>query len=174
MGAGAALAAGGLAAPARADAMRASGARTLAVEHAWTGERTRITYFADGRYIAGAMSELDRLMRDHVSNEVAQMDQSLYDLLFDLHARMSTSEPYLLISGYRSPATNAMLARRSRGVARNSLHVRGWAADVRLPGRDLRGLAHTAIWLQRGGVGMYARRSNFLHVDIGPVRRWNV
>ncbi len=160
--------------PAAARANRSSGARTLAFEHAWTGERTRITYFADGRYIMDALALLDRLMRDHITNEVAQIDQTLYDLLFDLHGVMNAHEPYLLVSGYRSPATNAMLARRNRGVAHNSYHVIGCAADVRLPGRDLRRLAHAAIGMQRGGVGMYRRRSNFIHVDTGPIRRWNV
>jgi uncharacterized protein YcbK (DUF882 family) len=148
--------------------------RSLAFEHAWTGEKLKVTYYENGRYVEDALEALDRLMRDHRDNTVHEMDPRLYDILFDLHRLMGSSKPFQLISGYRSPATNSMLAAKSRAVARNSFHLRGWAADVRLPGRDLRQLALGAISLKRGGVGMYSRRSNFIHVDSGPVRRWNI
>ncbi len=148
--------------------------RWLAMENAWTGEKLRLTYFANGKYYEQSLAALDRFMRDHANDDVASMDVKLYDVLFDLHSRMESSQPFLLISGYRSPETNAKLAARNRGVARNSYHLRGWAADVRLPGRDLRQLARAAITLQRGGVGMYSRRSNFIHVDTGPIRKWNI
>jgi uncharacterized protein YcbK (DUF882 family) len=148
--------------------------RTLAFEHTWTGEKVKITYYENGRYIDDAMQALDKFMRDTRNNVVHEMDPRLYDLLFDLHRVMDSSKPFQLISGYRSPATNSMLAARSRAVARNSFHLRGWAADVRLAGRDLRQLAMGALSLRRGGVGMYSRKSNFIHVDTGPVRRWNI
>jgi uncharacterized protein YcbK (DUF882 family) len=148
--------------------------RTLAFEHTWTGEKVKITYYENGRYIDDAMQALDRFMRDTRNDVVHEMDPRLYDLLFDLHRIMDSSNPFQLISGYRSPETNSMLAARSRSVARNSFHLRGWAADVRLAGRDLRQLAMGALSLRRGGVGMYSRRSNFIHVDTGPVRRWNI
>ena len=153
---------------------RRDGARSLAFESAWTGEKLKITYYENGRYVEGALHALDRLMRDARDNTVVEMDPRLYDLLFDLSRLMDSANPFTLISGYRSPATNSMLAARSRAVAKNSFHLRGWAADVRLQGRDLRQLALGAISLHRGGVGMYSRKSNFIHVDTGPVRRWNI
>jgi uncharacterized protein YcbK (DUF882 family) len=153
---------------------RRDGSRWLAFESAWTGEKLKLTYYENGRYVEGALHALDRLMRDSRDNTVVQMDPRLYDLLFDLSRLMDSANPFTLISGYRSPATNAMLAARSRAVAKNSFHLRGWAADVRLQGRDLRQLALGAISLHRGGVGMYSRKSNFIHVDTGPVRRWNI
>jgi uncharacterized protein YcbK (DUF882 family) len=175
IGAGAAGAAivtagtGWAAAPRRRD-----GARMLAFEHAWTGEKLKATYYENGRYNEDALTALDRLMRDHVDGTVVEMDPRLYDLLFDIHRLMEGARPFTLISGYRSPQTNGRLAARSRAVARNSFHLRGWAADIRLQGRDLRELALGAIALKRGGVGMYSRKSNFIHVDTGPVRRWNI
>lgn len=153
---------------------RRDGARWLAFESAWTGEKLKVTYYENGRYVEGALQALDRLMRDARNNMAVEMDPRLYDLLFDLNRLMDSANPFTLISGYRSPATNAMLAARSRAVAKNSYHLRGWAADVRLQGRDLRQLALGAISLHRGGVGMYSRKSNFIHVDTGPVRRWNI
>lgn len=153
---------------------RRDGARWLAFESAWTGEKLKVTYYENGRYVEGALQALDRLMRDARNNMAVEMDPRLYDLLFDLHRLMESANPFTLISGYRSPATNAMLAARSRAVAKNSFHLRGWAADVRLQGRDLRQLALGALSLHRGGVGMYSRKSNFIHVDTGPVRRWNI
>lgn len=153
---------------------RRDGARWLAFESAWTGEKLKLTYYENGRYVEDALHALDRLMRDARDNTVVQMDPRLYDLLFDLNRLMDSANPFTLISGYRSPSTNAMLAARSRAVAKNSFHLRGWAADVRLQGRDLRQLALGAISLHRGGVGMYSRKSNFIHVDTGPVRRWNI
>lgn len=161
-------------AAAAASPRRKDGARSLAFESAWTGEKLKITYYENGRYVEGALQALDRLMRDTRNNAVVKMDPRLYDLLFDLNRLMDSANPFTLISGYRSPATNAMLAARSRAVAKNSFHLRGWAADVRLQGRDLRQLALGAISLHRGGVGMYSRKSNFIHVDTGPVRRWNI
>ncbi len=175
IGAGAAGAAIMTAGTAAATAPRQrDGARALAFESAWTGEKLNITYYENGRYVEDAMHALDRLMRDPRDNTVVQMDPRLYDLLFDLHRLMDSANSFTLISGYRSPATNAMLAARSRAVAKNSYHLRGWAADVRLQGRDLRQLAMGALSLHRGGVGMYSRKSNFIHVDTGPVRRWNI
>jgi uncharacterized protein YcbK (DUF882 family) len=174
IGAGAAGAAIMTAQAAGAAALRRTGARSLAIDNTWTGEKVRLTYYENGRYVEDAMHALDRMMRDHLSNSVVEMDPRLYDLLADLHALMDSGTPFQLISGYRSPATNTMLANKSRAVARNSYHLRGWAADVRLPGRDLRQLAYAAISLKRGGVGMYSRRSNFIHVDSGPIRKWNI
>src|SRR5215470_17050713 len=132
IGAGAASAAI-IAGPGWAAGPRAGdGARTLSFDNAWTGEKLKVTYYESGRYNEGALHALDKMMRDHRDNTVVEMDPRLYDLLFDLHRLMDSPQPFTLISGYRSPETNAMLAAKSRAVAKNSFHLRGWAADVRL------------------------------------------
>lgn len=148
-----------------------NGARGLAFKNLHNGESIKLDYFANGEYVPEALKELDRFMRDVRDNTRHDMDPRLYDILFDLHALMETPEPFMLISGYRSPRTNAWLHSRSRGVAKNSLHMRGVAADVRLPSRDPRQIYRAALALKRGGVGLYSR-SNFVHVDTGRVRHW--
>jgi uncharacterized protein YcbK (DUF882 family) len=148
-----------------------TGARGLAFKNLHNGEAIKLDYFANGEYMPEALRELDRFMRDVRDNTRHHMDPHLYDLLFDLHALMDTPEPFMLISGYRSPRTNAWLRRRSHGVAKHSLHMKGLASDVRLHSRDPRHLYRAARALKRGGVGLYTR-SNFVHVDTGRVRHW--
>ena len=99
------------------------------------------------------------------------MDQRLLDLLYALQGRTGRRDKFHVISGYRSPATNAMLNARSSGVAKHSYHMKGMAIDIRLPGYDLHKLHQAALALKAGGVGCYPS-SNFIHVDVGPVRRW--
>ena len=147
--------------------------RALSFTNLHNGEKLSVTYHADGTYISEALSELDRIMRDPWDNSVNRMDRRLYDLLFALHKKLDTAEPFMLISGYRSPKTNAILAARSAGVAKRSYHMRGWAADVRLRSRSVAQISNAALSMQRGGVGRYTR-SNFVHVDTGPFRRWGV
>ena len=122
----------------------ATGARSLALYNLHTQERIRVDYFVDGRYDREALHALNRFMRDPRDNSAMRMNIGLYDLLYELHSRMEINAPFHLISGYRSPRTNAWLRRRGRGVAQNSLHMRGLAADVRLPGRDLKALWRAA------------------------------
>ena len=148
-----------------------NGARSLAFYNLHTQERIKVDYFANGEYDPEAMRALNRFMRDPRDHSAVAMHPGLIDLLYALHQKMETNAPFHLISGYRSPRTNAWLRRRGRGVAKNSLHMRGFAADIRLPGRDLRSLWRAARSLKRGGVGLYTR-SDFVHVDIGRVRYW--
>jgi uncharacterized protein YcbK (DUF882 family) len=147
--------------------------RRLSILNLYTSESVSIEYFANGAYIPEALSTLDRFMRDPIDGSRYRMNPALYDLLNNLYVSMETPQPFHLISGYRSPATNAMLRRRSRGVAKRSLHMRGLAADIRLPGRDIKTLWRAATALKRGGVGLYTH-SNFIHVDTGRVRSWGV
>lgn len=147
--------------------------RGLSLVNLHTSESVAIDYFANGAYIPEALRELDRFMRDPIDGTRHRINPALYDLLALIHGLMETPLPFHLISGYRSPKTNAMLRRRSRGVARRSLHMRGLAADIRLPGRDLKYLWRAAKALEGGGVGLYTR-SNFIHVDIGRLRSWGV
>lgn len=145
--------------------------RSLSFHNLHTGERLTTVYYADGRYLGGALAEIDRILRDWRTDEQTRMDPRLLDLLHHLNGVMDSDQPFQIISGYRSPKTNAKLASQNRGVAKKSLHLRGMAADVSLPGRDLGALCRAAKSLRRGGVGLYPK-SGFIHVDCGRVRSW--
>jgi uncharacterized protein YcbK (DUF882 family) len=145
--------------------------RALAFHNLHTGEQLATVYWADGRYMPDAMRHIDWLLRDFRTDTARPIDPQLLDLLADMQARLQTREPFQVISGYRSPETNAMLASLSDGVAQNSFHIQGMAIDIRVPGRHLRQVRAAAMTLQRGGVGFYPN-SDFVHVDTGPVRHW--
>ena len=143
----------------------------LAFLNTHTGERLDVVYAEQGRYQDDALAAIDRLLRDHRTGEVASIDRTLLDALARLRASLETEQPFHVISGYRSPATNARLAAASSGVARRSLHLEGRAIDIRMPGRSLEQLRSAAISLNAGGVGYY-RSSGFVHLDTGRVRTW--
>ena len=146
--------------------------RCLTIYMPHTGETMRSIYWAPGEgYIKESIQELSHLLRDRHNDKVIDVDPSLIDQLYALKLQLQPRQPIHVLSGYRSPETNARLRRRSRGVAKNSLHMRGMAADIRMPDRDLRQVHKAALALKAGGVGRY-RRSNFVHLDSGPVRRW--
>jgi uncharacterized protein YcbK (DUF882 family) len=130
-----------------------------------------VVYYADGRYLPDSLRQINFLLRDFRNDEMRQIDLNLLDLLHEVSRRFGGSRIVEIISAYRSPETNAMLRRRSSGVARNSLHMQGKAMDVRFRGVDLTQLQKAALVLGRGGVGYYAR-SNFIHLDTGRIRRW--
>jgi uncharacterized protein YcbK (DUF882 family) len=146
-------------------------ARRLALYNTHTGERLDAEYWEKGEYVPDALAEMNHLLRDHRTDEVTAIDRDLLDLLHSLGGILDIQEPFHVISGYRSPETNAKLRRRSRRVARHSLHVDGMAADIRIPGVRLKDLRRAALALKAGGVGYYPR-TGFVHVDVGPVRRW--
>ena len=148
-----------------------SAARRLAFHSIHTGESLRATYWEGGRYLPDSLREIDFILRDFRTGDVRTIDPALLDLLHEVCRTMDYDDPISVISGYRCPATNAMLAARSSGVAWNSFHLRGMAIDLRLPGRRLASVRGVAIALGRGGVGYYPG-SDFVHVDTGPVRRW--
>jgi uncharacterized protein YcbK (DUF882 family) len=136
-----------------------------------TGEFIDTIYWVDGDYIPEALKEVNYFMRDWRENEVIKYDVRNLDLIAATQQLLDTSEPYLMLSGYRSPTTNAMLRERSRGVAQNSYHMRGMAADLRLKSRSITQMAKAALACNSGGVGTYGR-SNFVHMDCGPIRTW--
>ena len=133
--------------------------------------RVDVVYRADGQLDYGALREIDWVLRDFRTGEARQIDRRLLDLLWRLRTALDTTEPYEVISGYRSPKTNAMLRREGRGVSRVSLHMQAMAIDVRVPDRPLTALRDAALALRLGGVGYYGP-SNFVHVDVGRVRFW--
>jgi uncharacterized protein YcbK (DUF882 family) len=146
--------------------------RRLDFHNLHTEERLGVVYWENGAYVPAALEEIDAILRDHRTGEIRQMAPGLIDLVHALTARLGAAEPVRVISGYRSPATNAMLRGDDpRQVAENSLHLTGQALDFCLSGRSLRKVRDTALALQGGGVGYYPR-SGFVHVDIGRVRRW--
>jgi uncharacterized protein YcbK (DUF882 family) len=132
-----------------------------------TGESLDTVYFANGRYIPEVMSEISYFMRDWRQNEIRKYDPRNVDILAATLRMMETEEPYLLISGYRTPQTNRML----KGAASHSYHLKAMAADVRLKSRSVKQMAGAALACRGGGVGTYGR-SNFVHMDCGPIRTW--
>jgi uncharacterized protein YcbK (DUF882 family) len=149
----------------------ATAPRSLSLLNLHTGERLNATYFEGGDYVPDALQAMNHLLRDFRTGDVHPIAPTLLDLVNTLQARLETDQTVHVISGYRSPQTNAMLHERSSGVASHSLHMEGEAMDIRIPGVELAHLRDAAVGLQRGGVGYYPG-SDFVHVDIGRVRRW--
>lgn len=145
--------------------------RRLHMHSARTGETIDAIYWIDGDYIPEVLQEVDHFFRDWRNDHTHRIDTRTVDILAATHNLLDSNEPYMLLSGYRSPETNAMLRRRSRGVARNSRHMIGQAADIRVHERSVSQIARAALACNAGGVGRYSR-SNFTHVDCGPVRSW--
>jgi uncharacterized protein YcbK (DUF882 family) len=159
---------GSLASPSLVQA-RAPGPRELDFLNLHTGETLRTTYWADGAYLPDALADVNYLLRDFRTGDVKAIDVGLLDLLHDLRKHLESTEAYEVISGYRSPKTNSVLASQSNGVAKRSMHMKGLAIDVSLPRRSLSDLRQVAMEMRRGGVGFYP---NFVHLDVGRVRSW--
>ncbi len=145
--------------------------RRIKLYNARTSELADIIYWVEGDYIGDALAEVNHVMRDWRTGEVKQIDRRAIDIMAAAHNLMDATEAYTLMSGYRSPATNAMLRGQSSGVARNSRHMRGQAADLRLRTRSVSDMARAAMACRAGGVGRYTG-ANFVHMDSGPVRSW--
>ena len=145
--------------------------RSVSLYNIHTGEWVRTVYWADGHYIREAVQDINWVLRDHHSDEVRPMNAGLLDVLGMLRHRLDSHDPFLIISGYRSHATNEMLRARSDGVASNSYHIKGMAIDLRSERRTLSQVREAAMSMQCGGVGYYPS-SDFVHVDCGPIRHW--
>ncbi|SLN41455.1 Peptidase M15 [Aquimixticola soesokkakensis] len=146
--------------------------RRISMYSGRTGESIDTIYWIEGEYIQEALKEITYFMRDWRNSKMIGMDPRTVDIMAASKSLMDTDEPYMLLSGYRSPETNNMLRSRSSGVAKNSLHMKGEAADLRLKSRSVAQMAGAAKTCNAGGVGTY-RGSNFVHMDCGPIRTWN-
>lgn len=145
--------------------------RWVRLRNIHTDEKLEAVYWENGQYVPDAVQALDKVLRDYRNDEVHPMDPGLYDILDQIRAKTQSKSPFQIISGYRSPATNRMLAERSSEVAKRSLHMDGKAMDIKLDDVDLRYVRQAALDIGRGGVGYYPT-SDFVHVDVGPVRKW--
>jgi uncharacterized protein YcbK (DUF882 family) len=145
--------------------------RKLALHNLHTGESLQAIYWENGRYVPGAIAAANHVLRDFRTGDQHMMDPALLDLVHRLHGKVGAGAPVQVISGYRSPKTNALLHEHSDGVAKQSLHMQGMAMDVRIEGVALDHLHKAALDIGRGGVGYYPS-SNFVHVDVGRVRQW--
>ena len=145
--------------------------RVLSFHNTHTGENLECCYWREGSYLSESLARIDYILRDHRCGTVKEIDLKLLDLLAEMRTRLNAKQPFHIISGYRSPETNDMLRKHSRGIAKSSLHMTGKAVDIRVPGISLARLREAALALRRGGVGYY-RQSAFVHVDVGRVRKW--
>ena len=169
---GGALGAAAFVMPACAWALPADAPRRATLKNLHTGDAFDDVYFENGRYLPDALAEAAKVLRDWRTGETRQMDPELFDALHAIRGKLDAGAPYQIISGYRSPTTNAKLRARSKGVASQSQHTLGKAVDVRIEGVELRNLQKAALALGAGGVGFYPA-SNFVHVDTGRVRQWS-
>ena len=149
----------------------ATAERSLALYNDHTREHLNTVYWVEGEYVPEALADINHLLRDHRTDQVVTMDPELLDLLYDLGRKIDARYPFHVISGYRSPKTNAQLRKRSKKVAKRSQHMYGKAVDLYVPGHKLADVRRAALSLRRGGVGYYPR-SNFIHLDTGRVRFW--
>ncbi len=155
------------------DASAVGDSRTLSFHHTHSGEDLTVTFKRSGRYDDEALKKLNHFLRDWRSQDSTTMDRHLFDILWEVYRDVDGKQPIQIISAYRSPRTNAMLRRRSSGVARHSQHMQGHAMDFFIPGVPLEQIRFAGLRLQRGGVGFYPTSgSPFVHLDTGNIRHW--
>jgi uncharacterized protein YcbK (DUF882 family) len=145
--------------------------RSLHLYNTHTGESLKTVYWAEGRYQTKSVAQVSRFLRDHRNGQIHPIDPKLLDLMASVQHKIGAKGAIHIISGYRSPATNAVLASYSDGVASHSLHMEGRAVDIRLPGHQTRYVGRAAKAMKAGGVGIYPD-SDFVHIDTGRVRTW--
>ncbi|HTO56503.1 MAG TPA: DUF882 domain-containing protein [Pseudomonadales bacterium] len=145
--------------------------RSLSFYHTHTGKALTVVYYKNGAYVQRSLDSVDEFLKDFRNGDERHMDPALLDVLYDIKLKTGTHAPFQVISAYRSPETNQMLRDTTVGVARDSMHMRGQAIDIRLEDVPLATLRSVALDLKKGGVGFYPE-SQFVHVDTGRVRHW--
>jgi len=148
-----------------------AGAFRISFRNQHTGESFNGVYRVGDRYMPEAFEQVNKVLRDFRTGEVFPIDPRVMDILYTVREKAGVNTPFEVLSGYRSPKTNALLAKAGEGVASNSLHMTGQAIDIRIPGFSTRKLSDLGASLKAGGVGYYPK-SNFVHLDTGKVRRW--
>ncbi|HAY40177.1 MAG TPA: hypothetical protein DCY53_13075 [Desulfobacteraceae bacterium] len=147
--------------------------RKLFLFNAHTGEKLDVCYYAQGQYQHEALEDINYIFRDYRTGKIKPIRKELLNLLHSVSKKLDRPTRFHIISGYRSPETNAELRKKSKYVVKNSLHTQGEAADIRIPDCDTKWLRKVCMTLKAGGVGYY-RKSDFVHVDVGPVRHWQI
>ncbi len=150
---------------------RAGDIRKIKFQNSNTGERVNTIYWIDGQYVSEALDEINYFMRDWRQNKVIKIDTANLNIIAATQTLLDTDEPFELLSGYRTSKTNKMLAKVTAGVARNSYHIKGMAADLRMRSRTVNQIGRAAESCNIGGIGRYIN-SSFVHIDCGPKRRW--
>lgn len=145
--------------------------RKLSLYNTHTGESVSRVFWAEGQFIPEALQDINKVLRDHRNNAISSIDPQLLLLLDQVNGKMGSNATLHIISGYRSPESNALLNANTTGVAKHSMHMDGKAIDIRMPGRDLGQLRKAAMALRGGGVGYYPD-SQFVHMDTGRLRSW--
>ena len=145
--------------------------RSLSLYNPHTKDSFKGVYWHNGKYVSEALKNINHIMRDFRAHDIKQIDTHLLDLLSVISIKLKPEKPFHVISGYRSPETNAKLRKRGKGAAKNSYHIQGKAVDIRLPGYRTSVLRRTAFKLRKGGVGYYPHQK-FVHIDVGPIRYW--
>jgi uncharacterized protein YcbK (DUF882 family) len=157
--------------PATALAAALADVRRVTLHNLHTGDKFDEVYWEKGAYVPDALAAAQHALRDWRNGEEHFMDPKLFDLLHGVSQTLGTRQPFQIISGYRSPTSNAAMHAHSAGVAEHSQHMQGKASDIRIEGVELGNLHRAALSLQAGGVGLYPV-SNFVHVDVARVRSW--
>jgi uncharacterized protein YcbK (DUF882 family) len=145
--------------------------RTIALHTRWSDETFAGPYLQQGCYLSTALDEINHLFRDRHSQAVHPIDVRLLDLLYAFKQRTDYGGSFEVVCGYRTPATNRMLMKHGVHAAKDSLHIKGQAVDVRFDGLALARAHKIALDMRLGGVGYYPNQ-NFIHLDVGPVRSW--
>jgi uncharacterized protein YcbK (DUF882 family) len=153
------------------DAEAARGRRSLKLVETHTGEKLSVVYRVGNKYSRNGLRKINSIMRDWRNDQSRPIDPQVIDYLYSVRRWLGTNKPIKIVSGYRSPATNAMLARKSGGVARSSYHVKGMAIDIKIDGYSVNSIARAAKAMKLGGVGKY-NRSGFVHIDSAEYRTW--
>ncbi len=149
----------------------ASEERIICFHNVYTKENLETTYWRDGSYLPDELAKINHLFRDIRTGSVKPINKDLIDLLHSVQQKLIITEPFHIISGYRTPRSNAILRKNNKGAAKNSMHMYGKAVDIRVPGYSLKGIRRAAMKFHSGGVGYYPR-SEFVHIDVGNVRYW--